>query len=365
MRGKVAREAVADMKASKEAETSAPAAEAPAAEEEEEMPSGEDAEAAAAKLQARMRGKVAREAVADMKASKEANGMARPGSAPRFAPSASLKYLGERIVVNVNFDGVSKVARVETLQPQNEARNEFSYDHSDLLKLLNEDDDQDLIAALEGDVSDHLPSAERDRLVAKLLEQVPIRLDKSKGGESKDSSMPSQAELVNRFVPGLQVANSIWKKIAGVNARTYEEEESSTVETVTASGAETKNTVRKGDIIVINPGGERYVLTADAFRVRYFSEAGSEPKPTDRDQDVALLKEQGFSFYEAQGKVYRHIVTKEDISTSFPSNKMTTVWGEMQIDEGDSLCAPFPDASEVYRVAADVFEDTYVLADSE
>merc|ERR1711965_641324 len=82
MRGKVAREAVADMKASKEAESSAPVAEAPAAEEEEEMPSGEDAEAAAAKLQARMRGKVAREAVADMKASKEAESSAPAAEAP-------------------------------------------------------------------------------------------------------------------------------------------------------------------------------------------------------------------------------------------------------------------------------------------
>merc|ERR1712070_511350 len=40
-------------------------------EEEEEMPSGEDAEAAAAKVQAYMRGKVAREQVAGMKATQE------------------------------------------------------------------------------------------------------------------------------------------------------------------------------------------------------------------------------------------------------------------------------------------------------
>ena len=42
-----------------------------ATEEEEDMPSGEDAEAAAAKVQAYMRGKVAREQVAGMKATQE------------------------------------------------------------------------------------------------------------------------------------------------------------------------------------------------------------------------------------------------------------------------------------------------------
>merc|ERR1712070_253196 len=75
MRGKAARQEVADLKASKEAtEADAPAGAGGAgtAEEEEEMPSGEDAEAAASKLQARMRGKAARQEVADLKASKEA-----------------------------------------------------------------------------------------------------------------------------------------------------------------------------------------------------------------------------------------------------------------------------------------------------
>lgn len=53
-------------------------------EEEEEMLSGEDADAAASKLQARMRGKAARQEVADLKASKEAADADAP--ALRFAP---------------------------------------------------------------------------------------------------------------------------------------------------------------------------------------------------------------------------------------------------------------------------------------
>ena len=60
MRGKAARQEVADLKASQQVA----AGEAEEQVEEEEMPSGEDAEAAAAKLQARMRGKAAREQVA-------------------------------------------------------------------------------------------------------------------------------------------------------------------------------------------------------------------------------------------------------------------------------------------------------------
>ena len=67
IRGRAAREEVADMKAA------AAEAPAPAADEvvEEEMPSGEDADAAASKLQARMRGKAARQEVADMRAEKD------------------------------------------------------------------------------------------------------------------------------------------------------------------------------------------------------------------------------------------------------------------------------------------------------
>ena len=50
-------------------------------EEEEEMLSGEDADAAASKLQARMRGKAARQEVADLKASKEATEADAPAGA--------------------------------------------------------------------------------------------------------------------------------------------------------------------------------------------------------------------------------------------------------------------------------------------
>merc|ERR1711988_1440607 len=76
-----AREQVAGMKATQESPIEAGASDADkqqpqpqeqkATEEEEEMPSGEDAEAAAAKVQAYMRGKVAREQVAGMKATQE------------------------------------------------------------------------------------------------------------------------------------------------------------------------------------------------------------------------------------------------------------------------------------------------------
>merc|ERR1711988_1795685 len=81
MRGKAAREQVEGMKATQESPVEAAASDADkqqpqpqeqkATEEEGEMPRGEDAEAAAAKVQAYMRGKVAREQVAGMKATQE------------------------------------------------------------------------------------------------------------------------------------------------------------------------------------------------------------------------------------------------------------------------------------------------------
>ena len=143
----------------------------------------------------------------------------RPGSAERFVPSSSLKYLGERVVVNVNFDSSTKVARVETMQTSSDSRNEFSYDHSELLKLLDEGEDSDLIASLQGEIAEPLAVSERDRLVAKLLKQVPIRL------AGTTAKVISQAEVVSRFVPGLKESNAVWKKTIGVNAKTYAEAE--------------------------------------------------------------------------------------------------------------------------------------------
>ena len=284
--------------------------------------------------------------------------MPRPGSAERFVPSSSLKYLGERVVVNVNFDSSTKVARVETMQTSSDSRNEFSYDHSELLKLLDEGEDSDLIASLQGEIAEPLAVSERDRLVAKLLKQVPIRL------AGTTAKVISQAEVVSRFVPGLKESNAVWKKTIGVNAKTYAEAEPLVIETVTGGGTETSNTAKKGDIIAINPGGERYVMAASVFQLRYFVDEPSEPRSTQRDSDTNALKEDGFAFYEPRGKVFRREVTAEDISTSFPQNKLTAAWGEqMQIEVGDSLCAPYPDATEVYRIAAAEFEATYAPVD--
>ena len=79
--------------------------------EEEEMPSGEDAEAAASKLQARMRGKAARQEVADMKASKEAAAAEAPApAAAEEEPDLPTTYseVMERLIATVNALGIKK-----------------------------------------------------------------------------------------------------------------------------------------------------------------------------------------------------------------------------------------------------------------
>merc|ERR1711988_710729 len=152
---------------------------------EEEMPSGEDAEAAAAKVQAYMRGKVAREQVAGMKSvgsgDVSSGTLGKSGSSPRFAPSSSLKYLGERVIVNFKYEMPTKLLQIETFTPASEARRDFSYDHSDLIAMLNDESDKELIDALQSDGSGVLQAAERDRLVKKLLEIIPLKLEELSG----------------------------------------------------------------------------------------------------------------------------------------------------------------------------------------
>jgi hypothetical protein len=110
------------------------------------------------------------------KAAEVAENEIPPGSAPRFAPPVSMKYLDERVLVNVNFDKSTKVARVETLQPSSDARTVFIYNCSDLLSLLDDDEDSDIVSVLEGEILEPLAPSTRDRLVAKMLEQVPLKL---------------------------------------------------------------------------------------------------------------------------------------------------------------------------------------------
>ena len=85
------------------------------------------------------------------KAAEVAENEIPPGSAPRFAPPVSMKYLDERVLVNVNFDKSTKVARVETLQPSSDARTVFIYNCSDLLSLLDDDEDSDIDRADNND----------------------------------------------------------------------------------------------------------------------------------------------------------------------------------------------------------------------
>ena len=75
----------------------------------------------------------------------------------------------------------TKLLQIETFTPASEARRDFSYDHSDLIAMLNDESDKELIDALQSDGSGVLQAAERDRLVKKLLEIIPLKLEELSG----------------------------------------------------------------------------------------------------------------------------------------------------------------------------------------
>lgn len=75
-------------------------------------------------------------------------------------------------------------------------------------------------------------------------------------------------DLCSEELSGLLAAAPVYEKLPVVSARVAEADEA--VVTVLADGREeTSNLARPGDVIVTNPGGERYVLDPETFSRRY------------------------------------------------------------------------------------------------
>lgn len=106
------------------------------------------------------------------------------------------------------------------------------------------------------------------------------------------------------------------------------------VVTITAAGAETRNSAAPGDVIMSGPSGERYVVKAAKFGGLYDGEVGATVIP---NQSQRLVKE-----YEGAASVV-----------------FVAPWGErMILNPGDYVVSDGPDA--FYRIARVEFEDTYV-----
>lgn len=147
---------------------------------------------------------------------------------------------------------------------------------------------------------------------------------------------------VNRHDPiimeGIKEA-PVYKKKGTVNAQVAEGGER--IETVLADGTkETQNTAEKGDFIITNPGGEKYIVKPETFNKRY-----------------ALSQEDGV--YEAKG--YCKAIPnpfQEDV-------KIEASWGETQTGDSECMFADTYDpetktlGGEPYIIERDAFEKTY------
>jgi hypothetical protein len=101
---------------------------------------------------------------------------------------------------------------------------------------------------------------------------------------------------------------------------------------------ETANRAGSDDVVVKNPGGEHYIISADKFRKRY--------RGDDLDQD--------YQSYRAVGTTYA-------VEWTEPPAQFKAAWGEMMIiDHGDMLCSPtrVPDG-DLYRIEYNAFAETY------
>ncbi|WOL24395.1 hypothetical protein fHeYen902_049c [Yersinia phage fHe-Yen9-02] len=111
-----------------------------------------------------------------------------------------------------------------------------------------------------------------------------------------------------------------------------------TVVTEIGGKVETQNVTKSTDMIVTNPGGEKYVIDIDKFKKRY-----SGPSPDAHDQK-----------YSATGTCYA-------FGYKGPSLQFIASWGEpMILNSGDYLCSiTFEPNGDIYRIEKQAFLDTY------
>jgi len=121
------------------------------------------------------------------------------------------------------------------------------------------------------------------------------------------------------------------------------------VDTITASGCETRNVVGRGDYIVENPtaAGERYVISKDQLHTRYRKVA---------DANGADSQYRPIGFIAAVRA--KRLATALQVDSK--QLKFIAPWGSVQrILTEDFIVTPWPAQSEVYGIAAAEFAQTY------
>lgn len=196
--------------------------------------------------------------------------------------------------------------------------------------------------------------------VAEELVETSIPTPVSANSTDTEETVPTQQEMIEIWTGRLQVKSNMFRKEVKVKAKVAEE--GGELETVVDGVVETTKAYSAGDVIVVNPGGERYSMSKAIFDKRYYLCAIEECKEKD---SVAAPDGDGFVVYSAKGKVWATAVTGTDMQSHFPKGSFIASWGsEMKVSEGDMLAMPCPDGGEVYRIEQGAFNSTYVSEES-
>ena len=147
----------------------------------------------------------------------------------------------------------------------------------------------------------------------------------------------NQEEIIELFKT---LPKQHYKKFGLFSFRIVSKEE--LVETWIGDELETRNTAFPGDVIMTGPNGEEFVLKPEKFKQRYQIKFFV---PSDAFKSAGVA--------EAIGEGYAAIWEGDPIT-------FTTAWGEEMIcNAGDFLYSPNEEVTEVYRIEAEIFNETY------
>lgn len=165
-----------------------------------------------------------------------------------------------------------------------------------------------------------------------------------------DAIVPTQEECLYAWRDRL-MGGQLFMKVTPMHA--LKATADGVLETVLHGQVETTNHYQAGDYILLGTEGERYTLGAAQFGARYDVAAPG-------DASNAALRTEGFHIYRPTGAVWAEQLDEVAVQTAFPAGKFIAPWGsEMIFLAGDWLATPSPAASEVYRIEAAAFSNTY------
>lgn len=147
-------------------------------------------------------------------------------------------------------------------------------------------------------------------------------------------SVISQSEAKKMFFQDICNKGKDCTKKTEVTARKAKEGEK--IETYTSDGKETEKTAKKGDWVVTNTTGEKFILSNDVFLDRNIHIKGNRYKANGKSRAL-----------EYKGK----------------NMKFMASWNEpMALKTGDMIVSPYKDdklTGEIYRIARKEFDETY------